>query len=196
MALSSNDWHGFVHFRLSDEGNVLGTRNDGVRASQKLRTLYAGQPAIVLDFRGVEAATIPYLSQLVSGLFEIVLEARDASRPVVAVANVDDDVIPELEAVLERRHAMIALLTSDGVELLSGAPHLEETLRAAQKLPSTFTTTQLAERLSINVTSANERLRSLVDSGVLARERDPHATRGKRFLYRMPDPELIRAVGS
>lgn len=188
MAAQSGE---LLHFRLVDEGNVLGTRADGVRAAQKLRSLYADQSAIVLDFDDVDAASIPYLSELLAAIAEILVQTRNIGRPVVAVANVGDDVVVELQAVLERRKATIAVLRGSGVELLSGAPHLEETLREAQALPATFTTNQLAERLAINVTSLNERLSTLVEAGVLARERDPSAKRGKRYLYRLPDAELL-----
>src|SRR5690242_4270021 len=65
-------------FKLADRGAVLATRADGVEAAQQLHRLYAGQPTIILDFEGVQAASIPFLSQLLSEVSEIVRRTRDS----------------------------------------------------------------------------------------------------------------------
>jgi DNA-binding MarR family transcriptional regulator len=180
--------------RLGGAGLVLGTREEGAAASARLRDAYAGEPTIVFDFEGVEAATMAYLSELLSAVASIVAERGEAAGPVVVATGVVSDVEPELEAVLARENRYLALADPAGVRLVPANPHLTKVLQAAQGLEAPFTAAELAARLGVNPTSLNERLAPLVRAGVFSRERDQSAQRGKRYRYRVPTDELARIL--
>ena len=175
-----------LHYTLNDQGNVLATRAHGVTTAQHLQELYDGQEVLILDFAGVDATSMTFLSQLLGAVSDI-MKTRQRGGPLIMVMNVGGDVLIELQGVLERREATIAKLGPDGVELIAGAPHLQETLREAQAFSPHFTTTELAERLAIELSTLNERLKPLIQAGALARERDPNARQGRKYLYRAPD---------
>lgn len=180
-----------LRYRLIDRGSVLGTRRDGTETAQHLRRIYDGKADIILDFEGVYAASMPFLTQLLAELSEILTSSQNDGGPIVAAANVDDDVLLDLEAVLLRRRSPMAIIRADEVELLSASPQLVMTLKAAREFPATFTVNDLAKRLSTNPTAVNERLKPLLTAGVLSREADPEAQHGVRYKYRAPHPHLL-----
>lgn len=182
-----------LRFPLQDHGHVLSTRRRGFEAAAHLRRLAQDRVDVVLDFAGVEVVTPPFLFEFLAGVRELLREKPEGG-PLVIVMNLDDDVLETLELVLERRKLPLAILRANRVELLQAAPHLEDTLREALELPPRFTVPQLAEKLSLQPTSINERLNPLVESGVLSRERDPSARRGKRYVYRAPTREFVDVV--
>jgi DNA-binding MarR family transcriptional regulator len=140
---------------------------------------------------------MPYLSQLLAEVSEILTTTQDddgGRGPLVVLANVGDDVLVDLRAVLERRKSLMAILRGDGIDLVSGRPHLVTTLQAAQEFPATFTAAELAERLEMNPNSINERLQPLYTAGVLSRSADPKAKRGTRYRYRAPRSDLFRRL--
>lgn len=174
-----------VHFALADHGRVLATRNVGDKVAAHLSRLIKQQPSFVLNFKGVEAVTPPFLDELlrvVRGALSTEHEGR-----VIVVTQLDDDVRETLQLVLERYKLSLAELRDGRVELLTSTPHLADTLAAAQDLGTEyFTAPQLAERLALKLPNANQRLGQLVQAGAIAREPDPSAEHGRRYRYSTP----------
>lgn len=186
-----------LRYNLNDGlgGEILATRRDGAQAAQQLRDLHTGTEDIVLDFEGVVASSIAFLSELLDGVQGILANvASDQPRPLVAAANVGADVLIEVEAVLHRRDSVIAVVYDQGVRLVSGTPKLNKTLEVAREFPATFTVNDLAERLGdVTPNAVGERLTPLFEAGVLSREADPDAQHGKRYKYRAPHPGHLLA---
>jgi hypothetical protein len=181
-----------LHVYLADHGKILATRERGKEAAGHLREIAEEPGDLILDFRAVEAATPPFLQEIIDSVQSIINSAGRTGRLVVA-AHMNDDVAETLGFVVARKKFPIPHRTGSTVELLEGTPHLAETLREAQQLRS-FTAPQLAERLKIKDDAATQRLKSLLKTGAVARERDASASRGVRDLYRAAVPELVEAA--
>ena len=97
----------------------------------------------------------------------------------------NDDVLESAELVLDRLKMTLGTLDDGQIKLLGGSRHLQDTIRAAQEL-GTFTAPDLAEQLKIKLPALHQRLNQLIEAGVLVREDDPTATRGKRGKYSAP----------
>lgn len=183
-----------VQFALATHGRVLATRNAGRKVATRLTPAIEQHPAVVVSFTDVEAVTPPFLDELLRVVRAVVSAERDGR--LIAVTCLDDDLRETLQIVLERNKMSLAELREGRLELLTAAPHLAETLDAAQELGTEyFTATQLADRLELKLPNANQRLTQLVQAGALAREPDPGAARGKRYRYsarqlgaRIPQP--------
>ena len=171
-----------VCFCLCDFGPVLATRRRGRQAAERFRELSDQHHDLILDFRDVEAVTPPFAEELLVAVHSV---ADGKEGRLVVATNMNEDVAETLTLVLERRKQTLAYRHGDTVELLNElAPHLTEILREAQRLRH-FTVTELAERLKIEPNTLHGRLRRLLESGVVARERDADARRGIRHRYRV-----------
>jgi DNA-binding transcriptional ArsR family regulator len=171
-----------LHFYLHDHGPVLANRGRGREVAERLRVLSEERHDLILDFEGVEAVTPPFIQELL-GAIQFV-GARQGGRLVLAT-NMNEDVAETFVLVLERRKQTLAYRRGDTVELLNElAPHLAEILREAQRLRR-FTVTELAEQLDVKPNTLHGRLRPLLESGAIARERDADAQRGIRHRYRV-----------
>jgi DNA-binding transcriptional ArsR family regulator len=173
--------HAPLHVYLRDEGQVLATRDRGRALADRLRTLAEEPGDIILDFEGVEAATPPFLQEVIDALHDVIYRESDTGRIVFAV-NMNDDLAESMTFVLNRRKAALLYRSGDILELLGESSQLAETLRQAQQLRS-FTAPELAEKLAINPSTANKRLEKLLEAGAVRRERDTEATRGIRHIY-------------
>jgi hypothetical protein len=173
-----------LYFYLRDDGAVLAARRRGRLTSERLRALATDHKDIVLDFDGVEALTPPFAQELFDAIHAIVGPGLDSGRLVVVV-NANEDVLDTLKLVLENRSGTMAFREGEQVELLSdAAPHLIELLQRAQKLRR-FSAADLADSLGVAVNTVHGRLKPLLESGVVGRERDPEASRGVRHVYRV-----------
>jgi DNA-binding MarR family transcriptional regulator len=177
-----------LHYHLRDLGTVLANRRRGREAADRLRDLAQGGQDIVLDFEGVEAVTPPFVQELLDAMQAVLAGDRDSGRLAI-VANPNEDVIETFSLVLERRKKTLAYRIGDRTELLyETAPHLLELLREAQKL-RTFTASDLADRLDVRPNTVHQRLKPLLESGAIGRERDREAKRGVRHVYRAVGPD-------
>lgn len=137
---------------------------------------------MILDFEDVEAVTPPFVQELFATLHAILQH----DGRLVVLAQMNEDVAETIGLVLEKRKQTLAYRTGDKVELLNElAPHLGEVLREAQSLKKPFTVTELAERLGVATNTLHGRLKPLLESGAVARERDETAERGVRHRYRV-----------
>lgn len=178
--------HAPLHVYLRDEGPLLATRDRGRELADRLRILTEEPGDIILDFEGVEAATPPFLQEVIDALHDVIYRASDTGR-IVFAANLNDDLAETMAFVLNRRKTALLYRSGKMLELLGESAHLAETLAQAQKLKS-FTAPELAERLDIRPSTANKRLEKLLEAGAVRRERDSSAPRGIRHIYHAAVP--------
>jgi DNA-binding MarR family transcriptional regulator len=172
-----------LQYALADHGRILATRDIGRDAAARIADLAADKHNLMLSFKDVLAVAPPFLHEIFRVIYGGV--GPDREGRTVAVTELDDDVRETLQLVLDHYKLAIAEIVDDGrLELLTSAPHLAETLAAAQDLGEYFTAPQLAERLDQKAPNINQRLTQLLQAGAIAREPDPTASRGRRFRYR------------
>jgi DNA-binding transcriptional ArsR family regulator len=171
-----------LHFELRRFGQVLATRQQGQEVARSLATDAADERDVVLDFGDVAALTPPFLDELFDAI-RARLNRYEGATTVLAT-NLDDDLIDSIELVLEKRGFPLAWQEEDEVKLIAAAPHLRETLAAAAEAQE-FTASDLAARLNLQPTTVNQRLAALLESGAVARTREP-SKRGVRYRYRTP----------
>lgn len=181
-----------MRYKLSKWGSgFLATRDRGreVREDieQALRRLSPGE-TLILDFSDIDAITVSFGDECVAKL----LLARNAGdfidRGIVA-EELSEDVHEALDVVLDRRKlALISPRPGGDLVILGDPGWLEVTLRAALRLQS-FRAADLADALGITAQAANNRLRLLVASGAVTRERIVPEGGGKEFAYKAAVPE-------
>jgi hypothetical protein len=160
---------------LADEGDVLATRARGRTLGRAIVDNIGDTGHLILDFNGVDVAAPTFLDELLVALRAVHL--TDKGRLVVAV-GLTPDVSESLEMVLERRKWMMAAMKDEEVALLGGQRQLSETLAAAARLEGPFTAPQLADELGIKLPALHQRLKALVEDGILAREVDTSEATG------------------
>lgn len=174
---------------FADDG-VLSGADSGVEARTAIERaidhLRDDQP-VVLDFAGVRAVSVPFIDASIGRLLSGRAAGYYETHPFVLLdANFDVRHTIDASLRLHRLHAL-ALSTDGGAELLGADEVLATTLREAVMLQS-FNVHQLADKLALTPQAANNRLRLLLRSGALQRERaTPKRGRGGReFRYRVP----------
>lgn len=169
-------------YDLVEHGRVLATRSTGREVGRAVADRLTESPGILLSFFGVDVASPSFL-------FELISETKAAlitpPSKWLLVAGMNDDVRESALLVLDRLKMIVGTLDHGQIEVLGGPQHLQETVRAAEELGS-FTAPDLAEQLRIKLPALHQRLNQLVEAGVLTREDDPTATRGKRGKYMAP----------
>jgi len=174
----------FPIYALNTHGEVLSTRPLGRDIGREIHDRLLETSALMISFAGVEVASAPFLDEVVRAV-RGTLAGGEANR-LVAVVALNEDVQETLNIVLDKNKMSLASLDEGKVELLGGNEMLRETLDAAVALGERFTAPELAERLRIKLPALHQRLKPLLDTGVLAREPDETAERGKRHRYRSP----------
>jgi hypothetical protein len=169
-------------YDLLQHGPVLATRSTGREVGRVVAERLADEPGLLLNFRGVDVASPSFLFELISAIRATLM--APPSRWLL-VTGMNDDVRESAELVLERLKMMLGVLRNDQIELLGGSEHLQDTIKAAQAL-EVFTAPDLARELELKLPALHQRLNQLVEAGVLAREDDPTATRGKRSKFTSP----------
>jgi DNA-binding MarR family transcriptional regulator len=175
---------------LARERDVLSTRDLGRIMGREALDSLGDAPELLLSFTGVEVASPPFLDEFLLSLRPLT-HGGDTGRLLVVV-GLNDDVRESLSMVLERRKLMLADLRDDQIDLLGGTEQLQRTLREAVDMGGHFTAPELAERLQIKLPALHQRLKTLTDSGVLARALDPTAERGVRHSYLGPTPDAVK----
>jgi hypothetical protein len=143
--------------------------------------------ALVLDFSGVEGITVSFGDELVAKLI-LGRDSGDFADRGMVIECAGEDVRETLEALLARRKLAAAVINASAEpEILGEQGWLRETLDAALRL-GTFSASQLAAQLGITPQAVNNRLRVLVASGAVAKERAVPEGGGKEFSYRAVVP--------
>lgn len=173
---------------LAGHGLVLSTRQLGHDAADEIKAALE-RGSVVISFAGVEVATPSFLDEVLTRLRGVL---QSSERAIVLVSGMNEDIEESLALVLEHRKLMLGEIADDHLRLLGGRRQLIETLEKASQLGS-FRATELAEELRIKLPSLHQRLKALMDAGVLAREEDD-AERGRRHRYSVPDPKELTAT--
>ena len=170
------------------EGGVLDTRVAGERALNDIERAIAAQRSdvvIALDFEGVRAVTVPFADACLGKL----LTGRAAGfyeHHSIVLLDANEDVRETIGLALRYRNLVALVLGHGGPpELLGADAILEQTMNAALELQD-FSVIDLASRLSLSPQAANNRLRHLLRSGALERDRVNPRTGGREFRYRVP----------
>jgi hypothetical protein len=170
--------------------SFLATRERGRRVREDIENHLAKVAAgdtLILDFAGVDGITVSFGDESVAKLV-LSRESGDFADRGMAVEGANEDVRETLESVLSRRKLAVAIVNLDGEpEILGEQGWLPETLRAALDL-QTFRASQIAERLGISPQAVNNRLKLLVASGAVARERAVPEGGGREFTYKVAMP--------
>ena len=177
-------------YELSKWSPFLATRERGRRVreeiEQHLRQLAPGE-TLPISFAGVEGITVSFGDECIAKLIVARLAGDFDDRGLV-IEQTNADVRETLEAVLSRRKVAAVVLNASGEPEVLGEPSwVRETLSAAVSLRS-FRASELAERLHITPQAANNRLKMLVASGAVARERVIPDGGGKEFNYQVVIP--------
>lgn len=180
-----------IPYGLAKHGAVLATRELGTAVGRSVQDSLSDGDALVLVFRDVEVASPPFLDELMKAV-RAAIDPANGGR-FVLLAEYNADVKECLEMVLERQKLVMAGVRRKDVELLGGDDRLKKTLAEARRLGE-FTPPALAESLELKLPALHQRLKPLLESGVLVREDDTTAERGVRHKYR-PAP-IKTLVGS
>lgn len=183
--------HHVLHIHMRDHGRLLSTRPAGKKAAQALQRVARTPGDLILDFEGVEAATPPFLQEVVNAI-QAVVTAGEGEGRIVMTVHLNDDVAETLRYVAARAKRGLAYAHGRQVDMLEDRPRLAETLREAQRLNRFFTAPELADRLEINADAATQRLKKLVEAGAAVREPDPDAQHGVRHRYRVAGPDVVK----
>ncbi len=181
--------NGIEILSLHEWGAVLSTRERGREAADKLQDGLK-EHSVVISFDGVEVATPSFLDEVLTRL-RSTLQANEQAMALARGMN--NDVRESLDLVLKHRNMMLGELDRDQIHLLGGKKQLEETLAAAMKRGS-FKATELADELELKLPNLHQRLKALHEAGVVSRESDETAERGRRHLYKALDPREITSI--
>jgi hypothetical protein len=142
---------------------------------------------VFLDFSEVRAVSVPFVDAAIGRLLSGRVAGYYESHPIVVYgANVD--VLETIDAMLRLHHLYaLALGAQVGAVLLGADEVLATTLEEAVHLRS-FNVHQLAERLDLTPQAANNRLRLLLRSGAVQRQRakPERGHGGREFRYCVP----------
>jgi hypothetical protein len=179
-----------VAMKKFGKDGVLTGAETGTRARSAIERSIArleDDQAVLLDFAGVRAVSVPFIDSSLGQMLSGRVSGYYETHPIVLI-GATVDVRETIDAALRLHHLYaLALGGREGPELLGADDVLATTLREAVKL-RTFNVHQLADKLDLTPQAANNRLRLLLRSGALQRERaKPERGRGGReFRYRVP----------
>jgi hypothetical protein len=176
-----------VQIQMKQFGAILDTRKAATKVRTSIeREILAGEPgaAVVLDFRGVRAATVTFVDECIG-----VLMANHATRyygnhPILAIKANED--VRETIAVTLANRKLALLHLMDPPELLGGDEILNQTLSKAWNL-GRFTAGDLAGDMGLSPQAVNNRLKALVRRGALRRALVVPTGGGKEFVYAIPE---------
>jgi hypothetical protein len=130
----------------------------------------------------VEALTVSFADELVAKL-AAERRAYGATDVFVLISDATEDVAETLEVALERRGLFVVHRTPQReLELMAAPQHLKETYGVAVELGQ-FYARDLAERMSLKLPAANNRIKALAEAGALVRVKEAQARGGRQFSY-------------
>lgn len=183
---------GVVKIEMDQFGKdaVLIGADAGARAraaiERSIEQLVDDQP-VFLDFSNVLAVSVPFVDASIGRLLGGRAAGYYDTHPIV-IYRASIDVLQTIDATLRLHHLYaLALGGQAGAELLGADDVLASTMQEAMRL-RTFNVHQLAERLDLTPQAANNRLRLLLRSGAVQRERakPERGHGGREFRYSVP----------
>jgi hypothetical protein len=176
-----------LEFPIGQYGTFLATRSSARQAREDLeaRIRIQGVPTTVLiRFDDVEAMTISFADEFL-GRFYSAQAAGDAPTSGVILSGFNEETRETVAICLERRDALALAVDNDRSTLVGRVDSLAETFQAVLRLGE-FRAIDLASALGITAQNANNRLKKLVDAGVVQRRQVSVSNRGgKEFVYRI-----------
>jgi hypothetical protein len=169
------------------DGGVLSGVQEGEAARSSIeRTCQQllDDQVIALDFAGVRAISIPFADASIGRLLSGRTAGYYEDHPIV-ILNASPDVQETIAASLRLHHLYALSLGDGGPQLLGADEVLATTMRQAAALKQ-FSVQEIASRLELSPQAANNRLRVLMKSGALQRERVKPERGGREFRYRVP----------
>jgi hypothetical protein len=150
----------------------------------ELETLSEGS-VLVLDLKGVEVMDFSFAGEVFGKLYSR-LGMEHPGRALI-LRGLSDYVRVNLQAALASLGLVaLAVNGTHQWELIGKAGDTDcETLEAVQRLREA-TAPELADALSIKLTTCNQRLKKLTDAGAILRTRFTASSGGEQYLYRWP----------
>lgn len=181
-----------VRYQLAEEhGQFLATRSRGAQVQEALMAALRETPEgdhLGIDFGDVEDVTVSFVDEALGGLLGKRSKDETLSARGIVLTGLNPDCRDTLDAVLKRREsAMVAVGPDlDELEIVGDRRWgwMPETLAAARRLKQ-FRANDLADELDMTPQASNNRLRQLVASGAVARQRVVPDGGGKEFQYRI-----------
>ncbi|MCZ7673840.1 MAG: winged helix-turn-helix transcriptional regulator [Chloroflexi bacterium] len=172
-------------YNLVQEGSQLWGRTRGQRIREQIETLLDSVPeggVLRIELKGVEVMDFSFSSEV----FGKLIGAWATSFPsrVLVLSNPSEYVTINLNQALKAL-GLLALVTNSGNQwnIIGKATDTDrETLHVVARLKEA-TTPEIAEALNIKLTTCNQRLKKLVDSGLLIRSRTTSITGGEQYTY-------------
>jgi hypothetical protein len=185
-----------VRIQMKQFGAILDTRKAAIKVRTSIeREIVAGEPgaAVVLDFRGVRAATVTFVDECIGVLLANHATRYYGNHPILAVKANED--VRETIAVTLANRKLALLHLMDPPELLGGDEILNQTLSKAWNL-GRFTAGDLAGDMGLSPQAVNNRLKALVRRGALRRALVVPTGGGKEFVYAIPENTAERKRSS
>jgi hypothetical protein len=174
--------------RFGEDGVLTGADSGDEARSEIERSIQAlvDDQAVFLDFKNVRAVSVPFVDASLGRLLSGRAAGYYETHPMV-IYQANIDVRQTIDATLRLHHLYALALGDSTAELLGADEVLASTLAEAVRLRQ-FNVHQLADRLELTPQATNNRLRLLLRSGALLRERGkPERGRGGReFRYCVP----------
>lgn len=179
-----------MRYEVAKWGPFLATRERGRQVREDIESMLSkisSGDTLLLNFEQVEGITVSFGDECVAKLIIDRGSGNFADKGLILeVAN--EDVRETLEAVLSRRKiSAVAASKNQSPEVLGERGWLPATLAAAIELQE-FSASDLAGVLNLTPQAANNRLKVLVASGAVARERVVPEGGGKEFSYTVVIP--------
>jgi hypothetical protein len=169
-------------------GPLASTRARGLQYRQELEQLLATVPpdeVVVLSFDAVKAMTGSFTDEFLGKLLVARAVGLTGCAPIILI-GLTDETAEEVDLCLERRKAVAVWAENGAARLLGGDTALKQTFAAGTQR-GTFRASDLASDLGTTQQNMNNRLKRLVESGALLRDRQDPAAGGREFLYRTPE---------
>jgi hypothetical protein len=153
---------------------------------RSIEQLRDDQP-VLLDFGEVRAVSVPFVDASLGRLLSGRVAGYYETHPIV-VYDANVDVVVTIDAMLRLHHLYALAIGNEAGAVLLGADEvLSTTLEEAVHLRN-FNVHQLAERLDLTPQAANNRLRLLLRSGAVQRQRakPERGHGGREYRYCIP----------
>ena len=173
-----------VEYTLGQHGSQLWGRAKGVAVREQIETALADLndgEVLGLDMCDIEVMDFSFASEVIGKLlFRIPVEYPDR---YLVLMNPSNYVMENLNAALEGMKLAALVVRNSSWEIIGKFGEVDiETLRQVFQAQST-TASEMARQIGISITAMNNRLRKLVDLGLVRRDRILSPSGGEQYQY-------------
>jgi len=163
-------------------GRVMG-RAVRAQLEERLEVLPAGD-RLLIDLKGVEVFDVSFAAEAFGRLIGGIAAAY-ADRGVVFTNIEADSVYDNLNAALDLLGLMALVVYGPRKWVLVGkAAETDKATMDALRVLKQATAPEIADKLGIKLTACNQRLRKLLDNGVVVRAKEAGEAGGESYIYR------------